>query len=75
MCPNSGGEWGKEGGGGGIVAVRGSTQLFLGLPSEFCFPRSEVLPVVRIFPGLDERTVKLADVPVFRADVFNKAAH
>lgn len=59
----------------GVVADRGSTQLFLGLPSDFCFPRSEVLPVIRIIAGLDERTMKLADVPVFRADVFNKAAH
>lgn len=61
--------------GWGVVAVRGSTQLFLGLPSDFFFLRSELLPVIRIIPGLDERTVKLADVPVFRADVFNKAAH
>lgn len=58
-----------------VGAVRDSTQLFLGLPSDFCFPRSEVLPVIRIIPRLDERTVKLADVLVFGTDVFNKAAH
>lgn len=57
------------------MAVRGSTQLFLGLLSDFFFLKSEVLPVIRIIPGHDERTVKLADVPVFRADVFNKAVH
>lgn len=59
----------------GVGALRGYTQLFLGLLSDFCFPRSEVLPVIRIIPGLDERTVKHADVLVFCADVFNKAAH
>lgn len=47
--------------------------FFLGYRVISLFPGSELLPVIRIFPGLDERTVKLADV--FGADVFNKAAH